>query len=123
MTKLGSILVAAALLGGATVPAWAADKNARAGAQPDAVAHDARGEWTVVGTLVAVGQGGKTIVVDSPSKKGTMRVGATVTKKTQFMHDGKTVMLSELRDGERVRLTVRRLKRGDEALSAEVLGK
>jgi len=76
----------------------------------------------LVGTVVAVTTGSKTLVVDVPHGKATLRIGAEVTDRTRIREGSKKASLAELKEGERVRINFRRVATGDEALSVDILG-
>ena len=75
----------------------------------------------LVGTVVAVTPGSKTLVVDVPQGKATLRIGAEVTDRTRIREGSKKASLAELKEGERVRINFRRVATGDEALSVDIL--
>jgi hypothetical protein len=76
----------------------------------------------LVGTLVAVVPASQTLVVDVPLNADVLRVGATATEKTKIQAGGKATALDKLEPGSRVRIQIRRVDTGNEALSVEVLG-
>jgi hypothetical protein len=75
----------------------------------------------LVGTVVAVTPGSRTVVVDVLLGKEVLRVGAEVTNRTKIMERGKSAALADLKGGERVRINFRRVATGDEALSVDIL--
>ena len=74
-----------------------------------------------VGTVVAVTPDSRTLVVDVPLRETVLRVGAEVTDTTRITADGQAVSLDRLQTGDRVRISVRRIETGNEAISIEVL--
>jgi hypothetical protein len=75
----------------------------------------------LVGTVVAVTPASGTLVVDVPHGKAALRIGADVTNRTRISEGGKKATLADLKAGDRVRITFRRVASGDEALSVAVL--
>jgi hypothetical protein len=75
----------------------------------------------LVGTIVAVTPNSRTVVVDVPRGKDTLRIGAETTNNTRIMVHGKKASLAALKQGERVRITYHRTSTGDVATSLEVL--
>jgi len=75
----------------------------------------------LVGKIVAVVPATRTLVVDVPLGKETLRIGAEVTQKTKLEAAGKAVSLESLKPGDRVRIQFRRVATGDEAISVEIL--
>jgi hypothetical protein len=74
-----------------------------------------------VGTVIAVVPTSRTLVVDVPLAKDVLRVGAEVTDTTRITAAGQTVSLDRLQAGDRVRIRVRRIATGNEAIAVEVL--
>jgi hypothetical protein len=74
-----------------------------------------------VGTVVAVTPESRTLVVDVPLRETVLRVGAEVTDTTRITANGQAVSLDRVQTGDRVRITVRRIETGNEAVSVEVL--
>ncbi len=64
-----------------------------------------------------------TLVVDVPHGKGMLRIGADVTSRTKITEGSKKASLADLKEGDRVRITFRRVASGDEALSVAILRK
>jgi hypothetical protein len=63
----------------------------------------------------------RTLVVDVPLEKAVLRVGAVVTDQTKIEAAGKAVPFEDLVTGARVRITIRRVDTGNDAISVEVL--
>jgi hypothetical protein len=74
-----------------------------------------------VGTVIAVVPASRTLVVDVPFDRDHLRIGAEVTGTTTITADGQSVSLDRLQTGDRVRISVRRMASGNEAISVEVL--
>jgi len=74
-----------------------------------------------IGTIVAVSQDMRTVVVDIALEKGVLRVGAEVTGETMFTEGGKRIGLEQFNPGDRVRLRFKRVPHGDLAVSLERL--
>jgi len=74
-----------------------------------------------VGTVVAVTPESRTLVVDVPLRETVLRVGAEVTDTTRITANGQAVSLDRLQTGDRVRISVRRVATGNEAISVEML--
>ncbi|OGB93623.1 MAG: hypothetical protein A3G35_14100 [candidate division NC10 bacterium RIFCSPLOWO2_12_FULL_66_18] len=81
----------------------------------------AAGPMRFVGTVIAVVPASRTVVVDVPWDRDFLRIGAEVTATTTITAEGQTVSLDRLQSGDRVRLSVRRVATGNEAISVEVL--
>ena len=75
----------------------------------------------LVGKVVAVTPKSRTIVVDVPRGKETLRIGAEITDQTKILVGGKKASLDALKEGERVRIAFHRTNTGDVATSLEVL--
>ncbi len=75
----------------------------------------------LVGKVVAVTPKSRTIVVDVPEGKDTLRIGAEITDQTKILVGGKKVSLDALTEGERVRIAYHRTSTGDVATSLDVL--
>ncbi len=75
----------------------------------------------LVGKVVAVTPKSRTVVVDVPLGKHTLRIGAAVTDQTRILLGGKTASLEALKEGERVRIIYHRTSTGDVATALEVL--
>jgi hypothetical protein len=75
----------------------------------------------VVGKVVAVTPKSRTIVVDVPEGKDTLRIGAEITEHTKVLVGGKKATLDALKEGERVRILYHRTSNGDVATSMVVL--
>ena len=75
----------------------------------------------LVGTVVAVVPESQTLVVDVPLERDVLRVGAWVTDETRIEARGVPVSLDSLEPGARVRIDVRRIPTGNEAISVVVL--
>lgn len=73
-----------------------------------------------MGTIVAAVPQSRTLVVDVPLGKDTLRVGAEVTNKTKIEVAGKKASLGDLKPGARVRINFHRVPTGDVATSVEV---
>jgi hypothetical protein len=93
---------------------WA-DEMARSGATT------APASMALVGTIVAVVLERRTLVVDVPLGQDTLRVAAWVTDRTTVTQAGTPTTLDKLAPGARVRIAVRRLPGGNEAVAVEVL--
>ena len=63
----------------------------------------------------------RTLVVDVPLRETVLRVGAEVTDTTRITANGQAVSLDRLQTGDRVRISVRRVATGNEAISVEML--
>lgn len=74
-----------------------------------------------VGTVVAVTPESRTLVVDVPLARDVLRIGAEVTDTTRITANGQAVSLDRLQAGDRIRISVRRVATGNEAVSVEVL--
>lgn len=74
-----------------------------------------------VGVVVAVTPESRTLVVDVPLARDVLRIGAEVTETTRITADGQAVSLDRLQTGDRIRISVRRVATGNEALAVEVL--
>ena len=74
-----------------------------------------------VGTVIAIVPASRTLVVDVPWDRDFLRIGAEVTDTTRITADGQAVSLDRLQTGDRVRISVRRIETGNEAISIEVL--
>ena len=75
----------------------------------------------LVGKVVAVTPKSRTIVVDVPRGKETLRIGAEITDQTKILVGGKKASLDALTEGERVRIAFHRTNTGDVATSLKVL--
>ena len=75
----------------------------------------------LVGNVVAVTPTSRTIVVDVPQGKDTLRIGAVITDHTRILMGGKKASLDALKEGERVRIAFHRTSTGDVATSLDVL--
>ncbi len=75
----------------------------------------------LVGTIVAVVPGSRTLVVDVPLGNDVLRIGAEVTEATKITTGGKVTSLEKLEEGARVRIAFRRVDTGDEATSVTIL--
>jgi hypothetical protein len=75
----------------------------------------------LVGTVVAVTPDSRTVVVDVPLERKVLRVGATVPEGVAITKGGRSATLGDLGPGLRVRIDVRRVPTGNEALSVTVL--
>jgi hypothetical protein len=75
----------------------------------------------LVGTIVAVLPESNTLVVDVPHGKDYLRVGGMVTRQTRVRIGGKPAALENLTDGQKVRISIRRVPTGTELLSVETL--
>lgn len=75
----------------------------------------------LVGTIVAVVPESRTLVVDVPLEGDVLRIGAWVTEETRIEKAGAAVPFESLSPGARVRISVRRIATGNEAVSVEVL--
>jgi hypothetical protein len=74
-----------------------------------------------VGTVIAVVPTSRTLVVDVPLDTDALRIGAEVTSATTITADGQAVSLDRLQAGDRVRISIRRVTTGNEAISVEIL--
>jgi hypothetical protein len=74
-----------------------------------------------VGTVVAVTPESRTLVVDVPLRETVLRVGAELTDTTRITAGGQALSLDGVQTGDRVRITIRRIETGNEAVSVEVL--
>jgi hypothetical protein len=81
----------------------------------------AAGAAGYVGTVVAVTPESRTLVVDVPLGEEVLRIGAEVTDTTRITANGQTVSLDHLQAGDRIRISVRRVATGNEAISVEML--
>jgi hypothetical protein len=75
----------------------------------------------LVGTVIAVVPESQILVVDVPLERDRLRVGAWVTNETRIEARGVPVSLDSLEPGARVRIDVRRIPTGHEAISVVVL--
>jgi Cu/Ag efflux protein CusF len=75
----------------------------------------------LVGKVVAVTPKSRTIVVDVPEGKETLRIGAEITDQTKIREGGKKASLDALKEGEQVRIAFHRTNTGDVATSLDVL--
>ena len=75
----------------------------------------------LVGKVVAVTPKSRTIVVDVPQGKDTLRIGAEVTDQTKVLVGGKKASLDALKEGEQVRISFHRMSTGDVATSLDAL--
>ncbi len=75
----------------------------------------------LVGTVVAVVPGSRTLVVDVPRGKDVLRIGAAVTERTKIRAGAAPASFDSLKEGDRVRIQFRRVATGDEATMVEVL--
>jgi hypothetical protein len=75
----------------------------------------------LVGSIVHVTPGSRTLLVDVPLGKDVLRIGATVTDTTRIEAAGRAAPFESLTPGARVRITFRRVAGGNEAISVEVL--
>jgi hypothetical protein len=75
----------------------------------------------LVGTIAAIVPGSRTVVVDVPLATEILRLGAEVTKETEILMAGAPASFEDLEKGARVRVDVRRMTTGDEAVSVEIL--
>jgi hypothetical protein len=75
----------------------------------------------LVGTILHVTPGSRTLVVDVPLGKDVLRIGAAVLDKTRIEAAGRAVPFESLTPGARVRITFRRVAVGNEAISVVVL--
>ncbi len=76
----------------------------------------------LVGTVVAVVPGSRTLVVNVPRGQDVLRIGAAVTERTKIRAGAAPASFdSLLKEGDRVRIQFRRVATGDEATTVEVL--
>lgn len=117
--KHGRILTATLplLLIGMPMTALAAQGEQKASAPADKSASAAPRPSGLVGKIVAVDVPNRTIVVDVPLGKETLRLGAETTDTTKIMAGGKEASLQALKEGERVRISYHRTDMGDVANS------
>jgi hypothetical protein len=101
----------------------AAPKAPEASASPvtTAKAPAAKRPSGLVGKVVAVTPTSRTIVVDVPEGKETLRIGAEITDQTKILVNSKKASLDALKEGERVRIAYHRTSNGDVATSLVVL--
>ncbi|MBI2114658.1 MAG: hypothetical protein HYT85_06205 [candidate division NC10 bacterium] len=81
----------------------------------------AAGPMRFVGTVIAVVPASRTLVVDVLLDRDVLRIGTEVTSTTTITADGQAVSLDRLQAGDRVRISVRRVGTGNEAIVVEVL--
>jgi hypothetical protein len=88
-----------------------------------AVAQEGQAVPTVslVGTIVAIVPESQTILVDVRVSADVLRVGAAVTPQTKIEAHGNPAAFEDLEAGSRVRLTFRRTRTGNEAVSVHIL--
>ena len=115
------VAVVLAVLPGFVALAGEAEKKPEPPAEAKAASAPAEKPAGLVGTIVAVVQASRTLVVDVPLGKEVLRIGAEVTDKTKLTAAGKAVSLDRLNAGDRVRISFRRTEAGDEAISVEAL--
>ncbi len=117
--KYGWLLTATLplLLIGMPMTALAAQGEQKASAHPDKSASAAARPSGLMGKIVAVDVPNRTIVVDVPLGKETLRLGAETTDTTKIMAGGKEASLQTLKEGERVRISYHRTDTGDVANS------
>jgi len=89
-------------------------KSAQASEAPKAL--------TLVGTLEHTTPKSGTVLVDVPTQKGILKVGATTTPATVIKAGGKTTNLDALQPDSKVRITVHRTASGDQLVSLNELG-
>lgn|SRR5574341_2074001 len=77
---------------------------------------------SLVGTIVAIVPESQTILVDVRMSADVLRVGAAVTLQTKIEANGSPAAFEDLEAGSRVRLTLRRIATGNEAVSVHILG-
>ncbi len=75
----------------------------------------------LVGSIVHITPESRTLVVDVSLGKDVLRIGVTVTDQTKIEAAGKAATFETLKPGTRVRINLRRVATGDEAISVEVL--
>lgn len=76
---------------------------------------------SLVGTIVAIVPGSRTILVDVRVSADVLRIGAAVTQATTIEEAGGPASFEDLQTGRRVRLTFRRIATGNEAVSVQIL--
>lgn len=78
-------------------------------------------KWGDTGKVAAVTESSRTIVVEIPRGKDSLTVGAEVLPDAVLRADGRTIGLSEIKAGDRVRIEWSRGERGDIAHKINVL--
>lgn len=114
------------LAGAADRPGWAPAGSEDAAQAPGArTPRDPAGPVTpgaarFVGIIIAVVPESRTLVIDVPFGWDIL-VGAVVTPNTKIEAEGRAASFDTLRPGARVRIHVRQIPTGTEAISVEVL--
>lgn len=72
-------------------------------------------KWGDTGKVAAVTESSRTIVVEIPRGKDSLTVGAEVLPDAVLRAEGRTIGLSEIKAGDRVRIEWSRGERGDMA--------
>lgn len=78
-------------------------------------------KWGDTGKVAAVTESSRTIVVEIPRGKDSLTVGAEILPDAVLKADGRTIGLSEIKAGDRVRIEWSRGERGDIAHKIVVL--
>jgi hypothetical protein len=72
-------------------------------------------KWADTGTVAAVTVPSRTIVVEIPRGKDSLTVGAEISPDAVLKAEGRTIELSEIKAGDRVRIEWSRREDGDVA--------
>ncbi len=78
-------------------------------------------KWADTGKVAAVTEASRTIVVEIPRGKDSLTVGAELSPDAVLKADGRTIALSEIKAGDRVRIEWSRGEHGSVAHKVIVL--